>query len=183
MPTRDQITTALANQRERVERWFHALSDDEMLRPLTKSEIEGGAMWTPKDHLAHIVGTERWFQGVIRRALEGATDPLGFFTVTGKDGDEARLSVANPSNEQARAKYSDQSAETILSRIEGTRQATLDLLAGVSDAQLTQPVPHSSFGDGTLGALFMTIALHSRQHLGWLDAARAAHEPHESPQS
>jgi hypothetical protein len=29
----------------------------------------------------------------------------------------------------------------------------------------------------------MTIALHSRQHLGWLDAARAAHEPPQSPQS
>ncbi|MFI5277262.1 MAG: DinB family protein [Ktedonobacterales bacterium] len=183
MPTRDQITAALATQRERVERWFRALSDDEMQRPLTKSEVEGGAMWTPKDHLAHIVGTERYFQGVIRRALEGAADPCGFFTVTGHDGDEARLAVANPANEQARAKYADQSAEALFGRIEGTRQATLAQLAGVDDAQLTQPVPHSPFGDGSLGALFMTIALHSRQHLGWLDEARAAHEPEQSPQS
>jgi len=176
MPTRDQITTALATQRERVERWFHALPDDEMLRPLTKSEVEGGAMWTPKDHLAHIVGTERYFQGVIRRALAGAEDPCGFYTVTGKDGDESRLAVANPANEQARAKYNEQSAEDILGRIEGTRQATLELLAGVDDAQLTQPVPHSPFGDGTLGTLFLTIALHSRQHLGWLDQARAGQQ-------
>lgn len=173
MPTRDEITTALATQRAQLEHWFQALPDEEMQRPLTKSEVEGGAMWTPKDHLAHVVGTERWFQGVIRRALEGAADPLGFYTVTGKDGDAARLSVANPSNEQARAKYTDQTAEAILGRIDGTRQTTLDLLAGVDDAQLTQPVPHSSFGDGTLGALFMTVALHSRQHLGWLDQARA----------
>ncbi len=173
MPTRDEITTALATQRERVERWFQALPDEEMQRPLTKSEVEGGAMWTPKDHLAHIVGTERYFQGVIRRALAGAEDPCGFYTATGKDGDEARLAVANPANEQARAKYNDQPAEDILGRIGGTRQATLELLAGVDDAQLTQPVPHSPFGDGTLGALFMTVALHSRQHLGWLDQARA----------
>ena len=107
MPTRDEITTALATQRERVERWFRSLPDDEMPRPLTASEVEGGAMWSPKDHLAHIVGTERYFQGAIRRALEGAEDPCGFYTRTGRDDDSARLEVANPANEQARAKYQD----------------------------------------------------------------------------
>ena len=181
MPTRDEITTALATQRERVERWFRSLPDDEMPRPLTASEVEGGAMWSPKDHLAHIVGTERYFQGAIRRALEGAEDPCGFYTRTGRDDDSARLEVANPANEQARAKYQDQPAEAILGRIEETRQTTLARLAGVSDAQLAQPVPHSPFGDHSLGALFLTIAQHAAQHLGWLDAARAGQRPPQQP--
>ncbi|HEX5570612.1 MAG TPA: DinB family protein, partial [Ktedonobacterales bacterium] len=54
-------------------------------------------------------------------------------------------------------------------------------LAGVSDAQLAQPVPHSPFGDHSLGALFLTIAQHAAQHLGWLDAARAGQRPPQQP--
>ena len=176
MSTRSEITTALAEQRERVERWFQALSPDEMTRPATASEVEGGEMWTPKDHLAHIVGTERFFQGAIKRALSGAEDPLGFFTQVGSDDAQAQRNLINRGNQQAQAKYHDASAETLFSRLGETRQMTLALLDGIDDAQLAQFIPHSPFGDQTLGALFLTIAQHAGQHLGWLDGALAARD-------
>lgn len=176
MSTRDEIITALAAQRERVERWFHALSEDEMLRPVTASETEGGGMWTPKDHLAHIIGTERFFQGAIKRAIGGAEDPLGFYTQIGSDEAEARRNLINRANEQAANKYRAEGAETLFSRLGETRQATLGLLAGLDDTQLAQFVAHSPFGDGTLSALFMTITQHAGQHLRWLSEATAAHD-------
>lgn len=176
MPTRDEITTALAARREQVERWFRALSADEMLRPVTASETEGGAMWTPKDHLAHLVGTERFFQGAIKRAIGGAEDPLGFYTQTGSDEAQATRNLINRANEQAANKYRAEAAETFFARLGETRQATLALLASLDDAQLAQFIAHSPFGDGTLSALFLTIAEHAGMHLGWLDEAIAAHE-------
>ncbi|HET9109564.1 MAG TPA: DinB family protein [Ktedonobacterales bacterium] len=176
MSTRDEITTALAEQRERVERWFGALSPDEMTRPATASEVEDGEMWTPKDHLAHIVGTERFFQGAIKRALGGAEDPLGFFTQVGSDDTSARRNLINRANQQAVAKYHDEAAETLFSRLGETRQTTLALLSGIDDARIAQFIPHSPFGDQTLGALFMTIAQHAGLHLGWLDRALAARD-------
>jgi hypothetical protein len=180
MSTRDEITTALAAQRERVERWFHALSEAEMLRPLTTSETEGGAMWTPKDHLAHLVGTERFFQGAIRRAIGGAEDPLGFYTQTGSDEAPARRHLIDRANEQAANKYREEPAESLFGRLGETRQATLALLASLDDTQLAQSIAHSPFGDSTLAALFMTIAQHAGMHLKWLDEATAAHNAQSS---
>jgi hypothetical protein len=173
MPTRDEITVALAAQRERIERWFRALSEADLLRPVTASEIEGGAMWTPKDHWAHLVGTERFFQGAIKRALGGAEDPVGFYTQTGSDDAQARRNLINQANERSANKYRDESAEALIGRLGETRQATLALLGGLDDAQLAQHLAHSPFGDGTLSALFMTIAQHSGQHMEWLKAATA----------
>ncbi len=178
MATRDEITTALAAQRERVERWFRALSEDELLRPVTASEAQEGAMWTPKDHLAHLVGTERFFQGAIKRAIGGAEDPLGFYTQTGSDEEQARRNLINQANEQAANKYRAEAAETLFRRLDETRQATLTLLASLDDSQLAQFIAHSPFGDGTLSALFMTIAGHASMHLKWLSEATAQHSSH-----
>jgi hypothetical protein len=177
MPTRDEITAALAAQRERIESWFRALTDAEILRPVTASEVEGGEMWTPKDHLAHVIGTERFFQGAIRRALGGAEDALGFYTQTGSDDAQARRNLINQANDRSHTKYRDESAEALFRRLGETRQATLALLDGADDTQLAQFVAHSPFGDGTLSGLFMTIAQHGGQHLGWLDTAITARDP------
>ena len=174
MPTRNEITAALAAQRERLGAWYRALPDEELARPLTASEAPGGAMWSPKDHLAHVLGVERFFQGAIRRAVGGAEDALGFFTQTGTDDHAGHMNLINQANQRSVEKYYDLALGDIFTRLDETRQATLAQLGDLSDAQLAQPVAHSPFGDGTLGALFLTIAEHAGQHLGWLDRARAA---------
>lgn len=173
MPTREEIIAALAAQREHVEQWLRALPEAELLHPLTASEVEGGEMWTAKDHLAHAVGAERFFQGVINRAISGAEDPVGFYTQAGSDDPAAQRSVVNQLNERGASRFRDTSAAALFSRMGETREATLALLATLDDAQLAQPVAHSPFGDGTIGALFLQIARHFGQHMTWLDAAIA----------
>lgn len=177
MPTRDEITTALAAQREHIEAWFRALPQADLERPLTPSEAESGAasgaMWRAKDHLAHIIGVERYFQGAVKRALSGAEDATGFYTQTGSDSREAARAFINESNERNIQKYQHESLEALLARLDESRQGTLALLAQTSDEQLAQRVAHSPFGDGTVGALFKTIADHQGQHLAWLTSALA----------
>lgn len=176
MPTRDEITEALATQRERIETWFHALSDAQMTQPVTASEAAGGEMWTPKDHLAHVLGAERYFQGVVKRAVAGAEDAVGFYTQTGTDDHAAWRNVINQSNERLADKYRNESADALFARLGETRQSTLTLLGSLDDERLDQSVPHSPFGDGTIGGLFLTIAQHGGQHLAWLGAAMAARD-------
>lgn len=175
MTTREEITKELAAQRERIERWYHTLSAEELTRPLTPSEVEDGHMWSAKDHLAHVLGTERFFQGAVKRALAGADDPCGFYTATGSDESEPRRALINTANEQAAAKYRDEPAETIFGRFDGTRAATLALLDSIDDARLAETVPHSPFGDHTIGALFLTVAFHGGMHMDWLAKATEEH--------
>ncbi len=174
MPTRDEISAALAAQRQRVEDWFRAASDAEMSREVTESEVPGAAMWTPKDHLAHVLGVERFFQGAIKRALDGADDPLGFFTQTGSDDSKAHSDLINQANERGASRYRAEPAAALLARFAETRLATLALLDALDDARLAQPVAHSPYGaDTTIGSLFATIASHGVSHIQWLDTAIA----------
>lgn len=176
MSTHEEIIAALANQRRQVEGWFAALPAGEESRPVTASEVAGGEMWSPRDHLAHVLGVERFFQGAIKRMLGGADDPLGFFTATGSDDPADHFAMINQANERSANKYRDATVAALLGRFDETRQATLALLATLDEAQLARTVPHSPYDDSTLGGLFRLIASHGIQHLGWLDSAIAARD-------
>jgi hypothetical protein len=170
-PTREALIAALAEQRERLEHWFAARTPEEMERPVTPSEAPGGAMWRVQDHLAHALGVERYLQGVVKRTLAGADDPAGFYTQAGSLTYEAVARVANESNERAVAKYHDEPAAALLERLGETRQATLALLASLSDEQLDQASPHSPFPPETVRGLFLQMARHDGQHVDWLTEA------------
>ncbi|MDE3230906.1 MAG: DinB family protein [Chloroflexota bacterium] len=178
MSTQEEIVAALADQRRHIEGWFAALPAGEERRPLTASEVADGGMWSPKDHLAHVLGVERFFQGAIKRMLGGAEDPLGFFTATSSDDPAAHFALINQANERSANKYRDETVAGLLGRFDETRQATLALLATLDESQLAQTVPHSpyDYDDTTLGGLFRLIASHGHQHLGWLDSAIAARD-------
>lgn len=178
MSVREEIVAALAEQRQRIETWYRRLSAEELTRPVTTSEVEGGEMWAAKDHLAHLLGTERFFQGALKRMAAGAEDPLGFYTAIGSDDRAATRKLINESNERSAAKYRGEPAEAIFGRFDETRAATLALLASFDDNHLQQQVPHSHFGDGTVAALFQTIAGHGHMHMDWL--ANAHHAPQVS---
>ena len=63
---------------------FAALSEEDLLRPLTPSEHDPTSAWSAKDHLAHLAGIERGFNRMIRRHLAGEANPVGL--MTGQDG-------------------------------------------------------------------------------------------------
>ena len=78
MPTRSEILDALSRTQEQLFTHFRGLTPEELECPCTESEVPGGTPWRPKDHLAHLVYIEQQFQAMIRRTVEGDTDPLGF---------------------------------------------------------------------------------------------------------
>lgn len=173
-PTREQLLAALTEQRDRLNAWFAARTPEEMERPVTPSEVEGGEMWRLKDHLAHALGVERYLQGVVKRTLAGAEDPAGFYTSIGSLDREALMRAINLANERSYAKYRDEPVDTLLARLAETRQATLALLSELSDEQLAQESPHSPFGRGTVRDLFRQMARHDGQHVDWVTEAFAA---------
>src|SRR5512146_1421048 len=73
MPTRAQILDTLAASQTEVLAFFHGLSPEDLERPATASGVPGAAPWRAKDHLAHLVQSERNIQRLLRRALEGST--------------------------------------------------------------------------------------------------------------
>ena len=123
-------------QRARLERWFATRTPEELERPVTPSEVEGGEMWRAKDHLAHAVGVERYLQGVVKRTLAGVDDPAGFYTQVGSLEREGVMRAINQANERSYAKYRDESLASLLTKLGETRQATLALLASLSEEQL-----------------------------------------------
>lgn len=179
--TRQELLEALSAQYERLTQWFAARSPEELERPLTPSEIEGGEMWRAKDHLAHVLGTERYLRGVAQRTLAGAEDPAGFFSRLGSIEREPLMRAINEANERAHAKYHEEVVDALLTRLGETRQETLALLESLSDEQLDQESPHSPFGHGTVRDLFRQIARHQRQHADWLGAALAGRESQREP--
>jgi hypothetical protein len=172
-PTRQELIAALAAQRERLERWFVARTPEELERPLTPSEVEGGETWRARDHLAHAVGVERYLQGVIKRTLAGAEDPAGFYTQIGSLESEPLQRVINQANQRSFAKYRDEPVAPLLAKLAENRRETLALLESLSDEQLDQASPHSPFGLGTVRDLFWQMARHDGQHVDWLTEALA----------
>src|SRR5947208_7194128 len=73
MPTRAEILDTLAASQTQVMAFFQGLSPEDLERPATASDVPGEAPWRAKDHLAHLVKSERNIQQLLRRALAGET--------------------------------------------------------------------------------------------------------------
>src|SRR5690349_25152734 len=73
MSTRAEIVDTLAASQTQVMAFFHGLSPEDLERPATASEVPGAAPWRAKDHLAHLVKSERNIQHLLRRVLAGDT--------------------------------------------------------------------------------------------------------------
>src|SRR5436305_7499224 len=73
MPTRAEILDTLAASQTQVMAFFQGLSPQDLERPATASDVPGAAPWRAKDHLAHLVKSERNIQRLLRRTLAGDT--------------------------------------------------------------------------------------------------------------
>ncbi|HLZ22296.1 MAG TPA: DinB family protein [Ktedonobacterales bacterium] len=180
MPTRAEILDTLAASRTQVMAFFHGLSPQDLERPATASVVPGEAPWRAKDHLAHLVKSERNIQQLLRRTLAGETPdvilrlqyPAGM-TLPGKLGDlsaltpeeEERLELAVASVNQAYVNaHHDDSMEMLAADYLAARQDTLDLLQQFTDEQLASSVP-TVVADQTTGDLFAGRAGHATEHM------------------
>ena len=169
MPTRTEILDTLGRSQEQLFTHFRALTAEELERPCTENEVPGGTSWRPKDHLSHLAFIERQFQGMIRRTIEGETDPIGFGSRIGTTNREDVLAWVHRQNQAYAREHAGDSLEEILADLTATRQKSLELLEQLTDEQLAQPVPGAPWADGTIGGVLITNAYHAKRHTSWTE--------------
>lgn len=174
MPTREVILNTLAQEHEKLLARYRTFTPEELEMDCTKSEALNGEPWRPKDHLAHLARIERAFQGMVRRTIEGAEDPVGFRRMGARNREEA-LPFIHQNNQTNVVAHHNDSLETLLADLTSARNETLAQLAQLTDEQLTMPIPGAPWGDGTIGGVLMTNAQHEMQHLAWVEEGLAAH--------
>ena len=166
MPTRDEITAKLDKERTKLVDKMRSLSADDASRPCTKSEVDGATPWAAKDHLAHLAMIERAFQTMIRRTIDGGTNPVGFDLSKGRDAVIARVHQGNQDNVD---EHRNDDLDALLAELDAARAETLALLDSLTDDELTLPVPGAPWMDGTIGGVILTNAYHEAQHWAWVE--------------
>ncbi len=167
---RIEIEATLSRDRAGLLDRFAALSADDLTRDATPSEHDASTSWSAKDHLAHLIGIERSFNGMIRRSLDGDAEPVGFGTNpdgSSRSRDEVMAAV-HRGNEEWVSERRSKSLSELVAEGEQARAETLALLAELSDEQLQQKLPGAPWADGTLGGVLSANAGHGRQHWSWL---------------
>jgi hypothetical protein len=180
MPTRAEILDTLAAWQTQVMAFFQGLSLQDLERPATASDVPGAAPWRAKDHLAHLVKSERNIQQLLRRTLAGETRdvllrlqyPEGMpmpgimgdlSTLTPEEVERLGMAVASVNQTYVDAHHDD-SMEMLAADYLAARQETLDLLQQFTDDQLAALVP-TVIGDQTVGDLFAGRAEHAAEHI------------------
>ena len=184
MPTRAEILDTLAASQTQVLAFFHGLSQQDLERPATASEVPGAAPWRAKDHLAHLVQNERNIQQMLRRTLAGETRdvqlrlqyPEGMpmpgilgdlSALTPEEDEQLGMAIASVNQTYVDAHHDD-SLEMLAADFLAARQDTVDLLHQFTDEQLAAPVPTVG-GDMAAGDLFAGRAGHAAMHMTWIE--------------
>ena len=169
VPTRDEIIEKLRKERLRLEERYRSLPAEDVTRACTESQTPGEAPWSAKDHVAHLAMIERAFQGMIRRAVEGAENPVGFGG-SSRDDIMTRVHRGNQDNVDA---HRDDDLDTLFADLDAARAETLALLESLTDEQLASPLPGAPWNDGTIGGVILTNAHHAMQHWQWVEEGLA----------
>ena len=184
MPTRAVILDILAASQTQVLAFFHGLSAHDLERPATASDVPGAAPWRAKDHLAHLVQSERNIQHLLRRTLAGDTReallrlqyPKGmplpgilgnWEALTAEEEERLELAVASVNQTYLNAHHDD-TVESLVAEYLAARLELLDLLRQFTDEQLAAPTP-TVVGEATAGDLFAGRAGHATEHITWIE--------------
>jgi len=187
MPTRAEILDTLAVSQTQVLTFFQGLSPEDLERPATASDLPGAAAWCAKDHLAHLVNSERNTHQLLRTTLageprdvllrlqypEGMPLPgiLGDWdALTPQEQERLELAVAGVNQSYVNA-HRDDTLEELSAEFLAARRELLDLLHQFTDEQLAASVP-TVVGDQAAGVFFAGRAEHATEHLtsiedGW----------------
>lgn len=173
MPTRAEVIDLLAEERKTLLARYGSLSEADLSVACTESEA-GGEPWRPKDHLAHLAMIERAFQGMARRTLDGAKDPVGLRPAGADTSMEAVMARVHRMNEDNVDTHRHDSLDVLLADLASCRADTLAMIAELSDEHLQVKIPGAPWGDGTIAGVLQTAARHDRQHTAWVDEGLAA---------
>lgn len=184
MPTRAEILDTLAASQTQVMEFFQGLSQEDLERPATASDLPGATPWCARDHLAHLVKSERNIQRLLRRSLAGeprdvllrSQYPEGMplpgilgdlSALTPQEEERLGMAVANINQAYVEAHHDD-SMEMLAADFLAARRETLDFLRQLTDEQLAAPVP-TVVGDATVGDMFAGRAGHATEHISSIE--------------
>jgi hypothetical protein len=180
MPTRAEILDTLAASQTQVMAFFQGLSPEDLERPATANDVPGEALWCAKDHLAHLVKSERNIQRLLRRTLAGETRDvllrlqypegmpmpgiLGDLTVLTPEEEERLVQAIASVNQAYVDAHHDDTMEILAADYLAARQDTVNLLHQFTNDQLAAPVP-TVVGEQAAGDLFAGRAAHATEHM------------------
>lgn len=170
---RVELETKLNEGRNWLLAKFEALSAEEMRRPLTVSEHDPDNHWNALDHLAHLALVELDFNEMVGRHIAGDSNPVGLIT---DDQGRSRpldeiMKIVHARTEAWQIAHHDDTFSEVVALTSAQRGATLQLIAGLSDAQLEEVLPTAPWADGTVGGVLGANADHGRMHWKWLKEA------------
>ena len=174
---RVEIESALNESRNWLLALYSELSEEQLHRPLTKSEHDPNNLWSAVDHFGHLALVERNFVEMIRRHVAGQQNPVGLLTDE-KGANRTREQIAaivHASTDRYQRDHHNDSFSTAVALTGDARSATLHLLAELSDEQLEEPLEGAPWADGTLGGVLGANADHARVHWKWVTAAELDH--------
>ena len=173
--TRIEIEARLNRDRAWLLETYAGLDERQLNTPVTPSEHDPETMWSAKDHFVHLALIENNWVDMIRRFLAGDGDPVQLY----KDGagaertrEEVIASVHKWTESWAR-KNREATLNEAVAITQAARARTLELLAEMTDEQLTLTVPKAPWADGTAGGILAANAGHGRMHFGFVRAGWA----------
>ena len=163
MATGTEIQAELEVALAELEADARSLTPEQLERKCTESEVPGGAPWSPKDHVAHLIRVERSFLAYARRTVDGEAEPIGFSRM-GSDQDEVRAAI-HLANQRHVEDVATRSLDELFAELRAARADTLAFIDAHNDETLARPVPGSPWGDGTIGGMLGRNAAHQINHM------------------
>lgn len=168
MDNEDRIPSSKADFFERYQTsWFalisfiDTLSEEELIDPVD------AAGWNVRDHLAHLEAWERTRFALIRKEPEHAIIDLPADIYASTDYD--------PGNEAIRQQTIDESAESVIKRLQQSNQQLLAMVEALPEEVLLSPVRdyHPEYAQSAptltlLRAIHGDAAAHFDEHLPWM---------------
>jgi hypothetical protein len=167
---RTEIEIKLNRDRVWLLETFAAMPEGDFSRGITKSRQNPESKWSAKDHLAHLIGIEVAFNGIIKRHLEGNPNPIAI--AVKEDGtrrsQEEIMAVVHALNEAWVKEHQDKNFSELVALGQKVRAETLALMANLTDEQLNEKIPNAPWSDATIGGIIAVNGDHARQHFGWV---------------
>jgi hypothetical protein len=152
---------------------YGELNDEQLHRPLTKSQHDPENHWSALDHLAHLALIEHDFATMVRRHIMGSANPVGLLNDDhGQQRSRAEIMViVNERTEQWQQEHRNDTFSDVVSLTAAARGSTLQLIAELSNEQLEEQLPGAPWADGTIGGVLGANADHGRTHWTWVEEA------------
>jgi len=152
---------------------YGELSDEQLHRPLTKSQHDPENRWSALDHLAHLALIERDFAAMVRRFLAGSANPVGL--LNDEHGEQRSrseiMTIVNERTEQWQRDHRNDTFSEVVALTAAAHGSTLQLMAELSDEQLEEHLPGAPWADGTISGVLGANADHGRMHWKWVEEA------------